>query len=155
MYPDEYLNKEDDEAVYWFSSPYDPLNNWSAHVVNAWGLEFHTLEHAYHYKKFADDNPEIAENVKNTPSPWAAMKISREFSDKVRKDWDIIKSDVMAELVRLKLDQNVDVQEVLAKTKGRRIVENSHIDNYWGAGLDGTGENMMGKIWMKIRDENK
>lgn len=47
MYPDssKNLNYKTDDAVYWFSSAYDPLNNWSAHAVAFWGKVFPTVEH--------------------------------------------------------------------------------------------------------------
>lgn len=152
MYPDSYQNKEDDEAVYWFSSPYDPLNNWSAHTVQVDGRVFHTLEHAYHFAKFTDDNVDIANQIANAPSPWAAMQVVRKNSDKIRKDWSEIKVEIMEKLVRLKHEQNEDVRIVLAKSGNRKIVENSPWDDFWGVGEDGNGRNMMGLIWMKVRD---
>jgi N-glycosidase YbiA len=152
MYPDTYQNREDDEAVYWFSSPFDPLNNWSAHALDIDGLVFHTLEHAYHYKKFYDNWPEIAEQIRLSPSPWAAMKVARENNDKVTSNWHDIKLEVMEKLLRLKLEQNEDVGMILVKTGIRKIVENSPWDSFWGCGADGEGKNMMGELWMKIRD---
>lgn len=152
MYPETYQNSDDDEAVYWFSSPFDPLNNWSAHAVVAYDKTFHTLEHAYHYRKFNDKNPEVAQEILQSPSPWAAMKIARQYSGEIRPDWDDVKVDIMEELVRMKLDQNEDVQMILEKTGKRRIVENSPWDDFWGCGPKGDGVNMMGKIWMKVRD---
>jgi ribA/ribD-fused uncharacterized protein len=155
MYPDTYQNKEDDESIYWFSSPFDALNNWSAHALEVYGSTFHTLEHAYHYKKFVDKHPEIAELIKKSPSPWAAMQIARENSKLVRKDWGDVKVSIMQYLVRVKLEQNIDVQQILAKTGDRQIVENSPWDSFWGCGPDGKGENTMGKIWMKVRENGK
>ena len=152
MYPDTYQNKENDVAVYWFSSPFDPLNNWSAHVVIVEGVLFYTLEHAYHHQKFIENNADIAEQIRLAPSPWAAMKFARENSQLCRSDWDDMKVDFMEKLVRLKLAQNEDVQETLARTGTRRIVENSPWDSFWGVGSDGKGKNMMGQIWMKVRD---
>jgi predicted NAD-dependent protein-ADP-ribosyltransferase YbiA (DUF1768 family) len=35
------------------------------------------------------------------------------------------------------------------------IVEDSPTDYFWGEGADGTGQNMLGKLWMKIRAEKK
>ncbi|MCA9328616.1 NADAR family protein [Candidatus Saccharibacteria bacterium] len=152
MYPDDYLNMDDDRAVYWFSSPFDPLNNWSAHALNVYGKVFHTLEHAYHYQKFVDDNPDIADEVANSPSPWAAMRVARKHAEKVRSDWHDAKVAAMESLLREKLRQNEDVAMILKKTGSRDIVENSPWDDFWGVGPNGGGQNMMGKLWVKIRD---
>lgn len=152
MYPETYENREDDSTVYWFSSPFDALNNWSAHAVVVDGQEFKTLEHAYHYKKFIKNNPDIAISVKKSPSPWAAMKIAKSNKIHVRIDWNEEKVKIMEDLVRQKLEQNEDVKMILEKTGTRTIVENSPWDSFWGYGSDGKGENMMGKIWMKVRD---
>ena len=35
------------------------------------------------------------------------------------------------------------------------IVEDSPKDNYWGWGINRKGENHLGKIWMKLREEYK
>ncbi len=42
----------------------------------------------------------------------------------------------------------------LEKTDNREIVENSPIDDFWGIGPEGNGENQLGKPWMKIRDKS-
>lgn len=151
MYPDDYLNKDDNEAVYFFCSPFEPLNNWSAHAVKIWGKTFHTLEHAYHYKKFDDNNPEVAKMILESPSPWAAMKIATDNKHLRQTDWENIKRTVMKELLQAKLAQNEDVRLLLKKTGSRRIVENSPWDNYWGCGADSQGQNVMGQLWMELR----
>lgn len=152
MYPDVYQNKEDNKAVYFFSSPFDPLNNWSAHAVKVWGKTFTTLEHAYHFKKFETTTPDAAKRVFESPSPWAAFKLSREYKNKVRSDWDSIKVAVMRELLVAKLTQNEDIKEILKRTGSREIVENSPWDSFWGCGPDGKGDNNLGKLWMELRE---
>jgi len=154
MYPDssKNLNYETDDTVYWFSSAFDPLNNWSAHVVNIWDKTFNTVEHAYHYRKYFETAPDIAKLVAAAPSPWAAMQVDREHSGLRRKDWDNVKVEIMTEIVRAKVLQNEDVRDCLQKTGNKRIVENSPWDEFWGCGADGKGENQMGKILMSVRN---
>ncbi|HEX5448212.1 MAG TPA: NADAR family protein [Candidatus Saccharimonadales bacterium] len=156
MYPDsaQNLNYETDDAVYFFSTAYDPLNNWSAHQVKIWGQVFPTLEHAYHYKKFDQQNPEIAKRILETPSPWAAMQIERQHKSKRRTDWQQVKISIMEELCRAKLDQNEDMRERLMATGIKNIYENSPWDEFWGH-AQGKGQNQMGKILMKLREELK
>lgn len=81
------------------------------------------------------------------------MQIDRAHTDKRRSDWQDVKVDIMTELVRAKADQNEDVKVCLIKTGNKHIVENSPWDTFWGCGKDGSGNNQMGKILMKIRDE--
>ena len=153
MYPqDNNLNYETDTAVYYFSVPYEPLNNWSAHQVKLWGQTFMTLEHGFHYKKFDDTAPEVAKLILKSPSPWAAMKIERQHKSKRRSDWQDVKFSIMEELFRAKATQNDDVRERLLATGSKIIYENSPWDEFWGY-AGGKGQNNMGKILMKIRQE--
>lgn len=155
MYPDQSLNlsKQTDDTTYFFSHGLDPLNNWSAHTVKIWDKTFPSVEHGFHYRKFTETAPEIAEEVIAAPSPWAAMQVERKHKDKRRKDWQDVKVGVMTELVRAKVAQNEDVRDCLLATGNRKIVENSPWDAFWGMGDDGNGQNQMGKIWMQLRDE--
>ena len=157
MYPDdayEPLTYETDDAVYFFTSALDPLSNWSAHVVELWGQRFPTLEHGYHWRKYDEAAPEVAQAILAAPSPWAAMQIDRTISkDKRRPDWKEIKVVVMEELLRAKVAQNEDVKECLLKTGTKQIIENSPVDTFWGIGQSGKGQNMVGQLLMKIRKE--
>ena len=156
MYPDSklHLNFETGDTVTFFNWTYDPLNNWSAHRVRIWGRIFATVEHAYHYRKFRETAPEVADEILEAPSPWAAMAIDRAHSLKRRPDWHDAKAEIMRELLRAKLAQNEDVRECLKATGAKTIVENSPWDNFWGCGADGKGENTMGKLWMELRSED-
>ncbi len=59
----------------------------------------------------------------------------------------------MFEIVRAKAQQHEDVRDMLMVTGNKKIVENSPVDNFWGCGQGGKGENQMGKILMKVRSE--
>ena len=155
MYPssDQQLNYETDDAVFFFTTAYEPLNAWSAHAVKLWGKRFPTMEHAYHYRKFSDEHPAVAEAIRKAPSPWAAMQIESKNEAKQRADWNDIKVEVMNEVLRAKAAQNEDVRERLLATGNKRIVKNAPWDSFWGCGKDGKGQNVMGQIWMDIREE--
>lgn len=155
MYPanDQNLSYETHDSVYFFSHAFDPLNNWSANAVTISRQTFATLEHAYHYMKFAETAPEIAAEIQVAPSPWAAMQIERKHRDKRRTDWQDVKVAIMTDLVRAKVSQNDDVRDCLEKTRDKSIIENSPWDSFWGAGKDGKGRNMMGQILMQVRIE--
>ncbi len=155
MYPDEYLNREDSATVRFFSSPFDPLNNWSAHQVNIWDKTFPSAEHAYQYKKFDMTNPEVAQKVLEASSAWTAYQLAHQYKADVRDDWQELKYSFMQEVLEAKATQHPDVQERLSKTAGRTIIHDSPGNSYWGCGPDGLGENNLGKIWMDIRDKGR
>jgi hypothetical protein len=54
---------------------------------------------------------------------------------------------------RMKAEHHEDVREILRKTGKRKIIENSPVDDFWGIGPEGVGKNIVGEIWMKIRDD--
>jgi predicted NAD-dependent protein-ADP-ribosyltransferase YbiA (DUF1768 family) len=47
------------------------------------------------------------------------------------------------------------VQKKILETGDRELVENSPRDSFWGWGLNKDGENHLGKIWIKLREELK
>ncbi len=154
MYPasSEGLNRETGEAVYFFTTAFAPLDNFSAHAVQVWGIAFPTAEHAYCWKKYAAAYPEIAEEILAAPSPHAVKEIGDRNRDKLPTSWREERVKVMEEVLRVKAALHEDVRDALRRTGTRAIVENSPVDTFWGAGPDGKGENMVGKIWMKIRE---
>jgi ribA/ribD-fused uncharacterized protein len=154
MYPvsSEGLNKETSEAIYFFTPAFFPFDNFSSHIVNIWGKVFQTSEHAFQWKKFSIVEPEIANQIFSAKSPEAAKKISDANKGKQPSDWHDKRIVVMEEILRAKLEQHEDVQDALKRTNGRRIIENSPVDSFWGVGSNQDGKNMLGEIWMKIRD---
>ena len=61
----------------------------------------------------------------------------------------------MEKILRCKIEQNPYVLKKLLETKDYVIVEDSPKDNCWGWGINRGGENQLGKIWMKLREEYK
>lgn len=45
------------------------------------------------------------------------------------------------------------VQRKLLQTGGRRLVEDSWRDNFWGWDPNRDGQNMLGRLWMELRQE--
>ena len=156
MYPqaNQKLTYETDDTVYFFSGAFDTLNNFSAHTVKIWNKVFPTVEHAFHWKKFENTEPELAAKILKAGSPWSAKKLSR-TSENIRTGWREARVDIMTDIVRAKVVQHEDVKQVLLSTGSKKIVENSPVDDFWGCGKDGNGQNNMGKILMKIREELK
>jgi len=155
MYPDtdEQLNYATEETIYFFTPAFHPLDNFSAHAIEVWGVLFPTVEHAYQWKKFSLIRPDIAQQILLARSPDAVKKISDPNISNQPEDWHERRVSIMEEILRVKAEQHEDVREILKKTETRRIIENSPIDNFFGGGPDGNGKNIVGELWMKIRDE--
>lgn len=146
------FNKETDDAVYFYTPVYYVLDNFSAHTVEIWGKKFQTSEHAYQWKKFVDALPDVAQQIYDAPSPNEAKKVADAHKDNVPPDFFSKRAEIMKEVLRAKAHQHEIVRTVLEKTGSKKIIENSPIDSYWGAGPEGKGENTLGRIWMNIRD---
>lgn len=155
MYPDPnlHLNYETDDTVYFFTGAFYPFDNFSAHSLVIWGRTFPTLEHAFQWKKFSVSHPEIAESIFQATSPDAVKKISDAHKPDVLPSWDGERVEVMEFLLRIKIEQHEDVQEMLKKTGSKMIVENSPVDSFWGCGPNKDGKNVVGNLWIKIRNE--
>jgi ribA/ribD-fused uncharacterized protein len=109
------------------------------------------VEHAYQFMKIQLVNADVAEQIANAPSPYAAYQIAKQHKAYRREDWDKVKVSIMLEIIRAKYRQHEDVREQLAKTGDKEIVDNSPWDTFWGGGPDGKGRNALGKIWMYVR----
>ena len=131
-----------------------PLDNFSSFGFIMNGEYFQTSEHAFQYLKFVDTNIEIANRIKESYSPNDARNIAHENKDYRLPNWSNYKYDNMEKVLRLKLEQNPIVKECLLNTKDYIIAESCiDEDTDWGLDNNNQGENHLGKIWMKLRDE--
>jgi ribA/ribD-fused uncharacterized protein len=148
----EGLNKETEEAVYFFTPTFYALDNFSAHIVEIWGRKFQTSEHAYQWKKYSESHPDIAEEILKATSPNQAKKIADAHKKDSTSKFHEIKISIMEEILKAKANQHEKVVRTLKETGSREIIENSPTDSFWGIGPEKNGQNMLGKLWMKIRD---
>lgn len=135
-----------------YESSYFLFSNFSPHRLVYKGVEYPTLEHAFQAQKFTDE--EIRKKIREAPSPLMAYQIGRS-SNGVREDWSDIKLDVMQELLKEKVLQHEEVRKALIETSNEEIIEENPNDDFWGNGKDGTGENQMGKLLIKVRNDLK
>lgn len=88
-----------------------------------------------------------------TLNPSQAKKKGRSVS--LRPDWEEIKINVMYEICKAKFTQNENLKRSLLNTGNAELIEgNNWGDKIWGQ-VNGIGENNLGKILMKIREELK
>lgn len=116
---------------------------------------FSSVEEAYQVASFMESDEELVEKIKKSHSADEAQRISYANRDKRREDWDDVKVSIMEELLRLKIEQNPYVKKKLLQTEDYMIVEDSPKDDFWGWGPNRNGQNNLGKLWMKLREELK
>jgi len=59
----------------------------------------------------------------------------------------------MKTALRAKFTQHEDLKKILLDTGDRELIEDSPVDYQWGCGKDGTGQNLLGKALVEIRQE--
>lgn len=131
-----------------FSGQYEFLSNFYNTPISYNGLLFSNSEAAFQAQKTLDIN----ERKKFTE--YNAGKSKREGKRiNLREDWEKVKEQVMYEIVYAKFSQNEDIKEKLLATNEEHIEEgNTWGDKIWGT-VDGIGENRLGKILMRVREE--
>ncbi len=142
----------EEDKILFLGGGWKCFSNFSSYEVDIWGRKFKTSEHAYQYKKFEHDE-EVREKIFSSSSAYDSKILSQEFKDRQALDWESKRVDVMEEIVRAKLAQHPHILKKLKETGDKEIIENSPDDYFWGWGADHSGQNIHGKIWMKLREE--
>ena len=126
------------------------LANYSNHGFYKDGIYYKTVEHYYQACKF--DNVEIRNKIINADTPREASNIGRDRNNIRVDNFKSIKNQVMLEGILEKFRQNKDILYKLIDTKDEDIAEATVDEYYWGIGKDGSGENNIGKILVKVRN---
>ena len=148
------LHKLDTESqVFFYEQDFYVLSNFSAFRLVWEGKDFDTSEHAYHWEKFRDSD--IQWKIRYAPSAHEAFKIAERYRQFRLGDWDTIKVGIMKNILRAKAEQHEYVKRKLLATGDRELIEDSWRDDFWGWGPKKDGKNMLGKLWMEIREELK
>jgi ribA/ribD-fused uncharacterized protein len=131
-----------------FEGPFAFLSNFYPSPIVYEGQRYQTVEHAFQAAKSTD--PAERENIRNAPTPGKAKAMGRRVT--LRPDWERVKRGVMMECLRLKFADPRLAQQLL-KT-GEALLEegNTWGDTYWGK-VDGNGENWLGILLMRVREE--
>ena len=152
-YRDRWLAQGFNDYIGFYTREFFCLDNFSAFKLDIEGILFDTVEHAYQAYKFIDTSSEIFLQIVNAKSPGEAKMIAHNHQDLVDPNWNDKKVELMEMFLRTKLHQHPFVKTKLLETKNYLICEDSPEDTFWGIGFNRDGENMMGKLWMKIRAE--
>jgi len=140
------------EPITAFKGEYRFLSNFWSAVVKLDGMVFTSTEHAYQAAKTAD----MVERAKfqSAKNAGVAKRMGRRV--KLRKDWESVKESVMLDLNRQKFS-DPDLGQRLLDTGDAELIEgNTWGDRIWGMTLEKgkwVGQNRLGKILMRVRDE--
>ena len=142
-------NCDSPEPITGFFGEFRFLSNFWPAAVEYNGMRYRTVEHAYQAAKTLDQSHR--RKVKMLESPGKAKRLGSKFE--LRPDWDDIKVEVMLDLVRQKFTNHPELKGSLLSTGAAVLIEsNSWGDTFWGV-CDGEGNNRLGQILMRVRDE--
>ena len=100
------------------------------------GMKFVTSEHAYQWRVCTETlREDLAEKVISTKFPIDAKNIAAEIkSDDLNSHWNVIKYDVMREVLQAKIDTSTTFRNALLDTGDIKLAEGRE-DMIWGSGL--------------------
>lgn len=133
-----------------FRGEYAFLSNFWEVPVTYKGLTYGSNEAAFQAQKCMTED----ENMEFTQlRPSASKKLGRRVQ--LRPDWEEVKVSIMEEIVRAKFTQNEYLKWRLIGTDDTYLEEgNTWHDTFWGVDAKtGEGQNHLGKILMKVREE--
>lgn len=156
-------------SVIRFNKPWDmygALSTLSHHPISLADCDgkpvvWSSVEHYYQASKFTGVNDHLAvqckAEIQATESPEEAARLgealSRQRPDLLRKDWDIVKLQVMRTALQAKFLAYPALKSFLVSTEGSVLVESSQNDSFWGASKNGVGLNHLGRLLMDLRAE--
>lgn len=141
----------------YFSRARDPVNDFMSNFyvseqVDDDGLIYGSNEHWYQAEKTLD--PEIRQWIVNSPDPATAKKRGNTKKVPLRPDWDHYKIEAMTKGLRMKFPNRSDLSDRLIHTGDDYLVEFAPWgDRFWGVDKDKQGENWLGRLLMRRRDE--
>jgi len=126
------------------------LSNFYETEVAYGGLTYGSAEAAFQAQKCMTEDEKL---------PFTQARPSRSKGMgrrvKLRRDWEEVKVGIMEEIVRAKFNQHPELVTRLLETGDKQLIEgNTWGDTCWGVDTrTGQGENHLGRILMKIREE--
>src|SRR6476620_8945451 len=134
-----------------FMGQYRWLSNFHLSPITFEGAEYPSVEHGYQAAKTT--NPKLRLPFQEPiMKPAEARRAGQKLP--MRSDWESIKIDVMFRCLKEKF-KDPELKDKLINTGDEELIEgNWWGDKFWGV-CNGVGENNLGKLLMKIREELK
>lgn len=108
------------------------------------------------------NDAEIFHKIMNTKDPIRQKRLGRQVANFNDEVWNQYKLRIVYDGNKAKFTQNPELKEYILETDDTHLIEASPRDRYWGIGFSAEkaverkkdwGENMFGKILMKLRDD--
>lgn len=131
--------------------PYGCFSNFSRHGIDLDGAWWPTVEHYFQAQKFT--GTPYANQIRIAFTPKQAADLGRSRQHPLRSDWEEVKDEIMLRAVRRKFELHTHLRKLLLATGAEELIENAPSDYYWGCGSDGSGQNKLGQILMRVRME--
>lgn len=115
--------------------------------------EYPSVEHAFQAEKTTDDIIKL--KILYSANGRDARKLGRSIP--LSPNWDSDKLQVMEKLLRIKFSEeyNPELMQKLLDTGDKDLMMSHPKDYFWGTGADGSGQNMLGQLLMRIRNDLK
>lgn len=158
-----FLHYQTKDEQKWF-----PFSNFLRSPITIDGVTYPTSETFFQCEKVNPKNLQglSEEEIEACRQKWQSMvglyagdaaKRGRERDTRIAPDWDDranpLCESAMYTALKAKFTQHANLRELLLSTEERRIVEDTaqSADYKWGCGADGTGQNLLGEILMRVR----
>ena len=128
---------------------YSEFSNFAPFGIEMDGVWWPTVEHFFQVQKFRD--PAYRDKIRKANRPKDAKALGLTRKVQLRDDWEAVREDIMYEAVAKKFRTQDGLKKLLLETDQEEIFENAPADYFWGCGVDGTGQNKLGKILMRVR----
>lgn len=138
-----------------FDGKYSFLSNFYFSPIEIYDIGYPTVEHAFQAAKTLDKS--LRKAIAAAPTPGQAKRMGRQVQ--LRPDWEEVKIGVMEHCLREKF-KDPELRQKLLDTEDQYLQEGTtwH-DRFWGVcsceRCQGQGENHLGYLLMKIRNEIK
>jgi ribA/ribD-fused uncharacterized protein len=131
-----------------FDDEYEFLSNFHLCKIAYDGHVYDSSEHAFQAAKTISVSER--RQIRLSSSPGKAKRMGKEVT--LRPDWEFIKLNTMLLILRIKFADPELRSKLLATGNVMLIERNTWGDQFWGQSR-GKGENWLGKLLMRIRDE--
>ncbi len=114
---------------------------------------YKSTEHYFQSKKFMNIHQQL--QVLQANSPREAFTLARSMNDFKIPNWNVARDSAMREALIAKCSMP-EFGFILYFTGNARLVEHTENDNYWADGgfqINGQGKNMLGTMWMELRQQ--
>jgi ribA/ribD-fused uncharacterized protein len=139
---------EKEDCIESFQGEFRWLSNFWPCEVELDGILYPSTENAYQAAKTLDLE---VRSFFVTCTPAKAKRKAKSLV--IRDDWDMVKVNIMRDLISQKFTVHNELGKKLIDTFPREIIEgNTWNDTFWGV-CNGVGKNILGRLLMQRREE--